>query len=77
MNAIYAWLIKDAGREDIEKFDADLRKPPPGAIVEDVRDSGGWEPGDAGADFMAQLAARGGAGRVGRDGVTNVDVGGE
>lgn len=50
-----------------------LYKPPPGVRDEVIRTTREWEPGAAGADFLAQLAARGGAGRVSVSGNRNVE----
>lgn len=49
-----------------------LNHPPAGTKTEQIRSSMEWDEGAAGAAFMAQMAARGGAGRVARDGVRNV-----
>lgn len=66
--------MKDADEEGREKIDGVLQKPPPGVKAEAIRSSKEWAPGAAGADFMSQLAARGGAGRVSVTGNRNVAI---
>ncbi len=63
------------GSEQAEEFEKRLNKPPATATVEDIRAAPEFDMAHAGDDFLAQMAARGGAGSVTRDGVTNVDVG--
>ncbi len=71
---MYHWLTDGAEKKAIEEFDNALRKPPPGVTSEAIRDSREWAAGAAGAQFMGQLAARGGAGRVAVSGNRNVAV---
>ncbi len=56
--------MEGADKEGREKIDSILQKPPPGAKSDQVRSTKEWAPGAQGDNFMAQLAARGGGGRV-------------
>ncbi len=56
-DVVYAWLTKDADKDQREKFDAQLKKPPPGAEVELIASQPEWA--NAGNDFLAAMAARG------------------
>jgi hypothetical protein len=75
LNLVFAWATEGADKKSREDFVAMLMKPPPSATVEDVRRLPEWEEGAAGNDFMAQLNARRGAGRVTTQGVVNVPGG--
>lgn len=57
-----------------DNFDTQINKPPAGTPSEVIRATKEWDEGDAAADFMAQLAARGGAGRVSVTGTRGVEA---
>lgn len=69
---MYVWLVEGMDKEAKKKVDDVLRQPPAGVKAEAIPSSNEWAPGAAGADFLAQLAARGGAGRVAVSGNRNV-----
>lgn len=69
---MYFWLVENADKDARKEIDQALQKPPPGVTAEAMKDSREWAPGAAGANFMAQLQARGGAGRVSVTGNRNV-----
>lgn len=54
-----------------EEFDAMLNRPPAGASKAQVASTKEWAEGAAGDNFLAQMAARGGGGRLTRDGIKN------
>lgn len=64
--------MEHADKKQKAEIDRQLDQPPPGATAEQIRETVEWEPGAAGASFMAQMAGRGGAGRVAATGVRNV-----
>lgn len=59
----YAWLIEHADKKQREDIDKQLNAPPAGVKAEVIRALPEWQPGAAGADFMAQMAARAARGK--------------
>lgn len=59
LRATYAWLIEGADKEGIDRFNAILFRPPPSASAEEIAALPEWSDEAMGAQFMAQMAARG------------------
>lgn len=70
------WIWDRLSEEGREQFEHNLNKIPADASPDEVAASPAFDMTNAGEDFMAQLNARGGAGRLAVDGVRNVEVGG-
>lgn len=54
-------MIDGASQEGRDKFDEILFRPPPGVKKDVMRELPEWQPGAAGADFLAQMGSRGGS----------------
>lgn len=57
VDLVYAWLTKDADRDQREKFDAQIAKPPAGVEAELLAEQPEWA--EAGNAFLASMASRG------------------
>lgn len=71
----YGWIVDGADKKQKAEIDKQLDTPPPNVKAEVIARLPEWADGAAGNQFLAQMAQRGGAGRVAAQGVRNVDAG--
>lgn len=74
LNLVYGWLQEGRNEEGLAKLEHDLNLPPVEATEEEIQESPEWSNDAMAGDFMASLAARGGAGRLSVDGVRKLDL---
>lgn len=74
LHLVYAHLIEHADKKQREEIDKQLMAPPANVKAEVVAAQPEWADGAAGNQFMAQMALRGGAGRVGAQGIVATKV---